>query len=122
MRVRLILVALLMLAGNAVAAEPERCGSAPVTGQVWQGDIRCNYDGRTLEMSACAALDRDYEDCLLRGVVDRLIAKATASEGPVSRANMFGPNYVDSVREAHVAWLDWRARECALATIFEMGG
>jgi uncharacterized protein YecT (DUF1311 family) len=114
------LVAALTFAGSAFAQEPAECGPEPFDGQIWQQDIRCDPNGTTLSMSACAALRRDHEECLLGAVVDRLLAKAGASEGQTS--GMFGPGYVDSIREAHVAWLAWRNRECALATLFDVGG
>lgn len=113
-------IAALTFAGSALAQEPAACGPAPFDGQVWQQDIRCDPNGPTLNMSACAALRRDYEECLLGGVVDRLLSRAAALEGATS--TMFGPGYVDSIREAHVAWLAWRDRECALATLFDVGG
>lgn len=113
-------IATLTVAGSAFAQEPAGCGPEPFDGQIWQQDIRCDPNGTTLSMSACAALRLDYEECLLGGVVDRLLSKAAASEGATSE--MFGPGYVDSIREAHVAWLAWRDRECALATLFEVGG
>jgi uncharacterized protein YecT (DUF1311 family) len=83
-------------------------------------DVRCNPQGSTMELAACASNDYQRADRAMNAVYGKLVSRAqemdrTLAPGDTDKA-------VDRLRKAQRAWVAWRSAECPLRSIQNKGG
>jgi uncharacterized protein YecT (DUF1311 family) len=85
-----------------------------------QDETKCNPDGDTSEMAACAEDDYQAEDAKLNKVYAKYLKKMQAMD--VDMGNSEGDTAVGRLKTAQRAWIAFRDAECPLESVDNMGG
>jgi uncharacterized protein YecT (DUF1311 family) len=85
-----------------------------------QDETKCNPDGNTAEMAACAYDDYDAEDAKLNKVYAKYLKKMQSMDADMG--NSEGDTAVGRLKTAQRAWIAFRDAECPLESVDNMGG
>jgi uncharacterized protein YecT (DUF1311 family) len=85
-----------------------------------QDETKCNPDGNTAEMAACAYDDYDAEDAKLNKVYAKYLKKMQNMDADMG--NSEGDTAVGRLKTAQRAWIAFRDAECPLESVDNMGG
>lgn len=85
-----------------------------------QDETKCNPDGDTSEMAACAQNDYQAEDAKLNKVYAKYLKKMQAMDADIG--NSEGDTAVARLKTAQRAWIAFRDAECPLESVDNMGG
>jgi uncharacterized protein YecT (DUF1311 family) len=85
-----------------------------------EDEIKCNPEGATFEMAACARDDFEKADKKLNTVYQKLLkslAQADKEYGSLGEESR-----VKRLKDAQRAWVAWRDPECLLRSVENFGG
>lgn len=85
-----------------------------------QDETKCNPDGNTAEMAACAQNDYQAEDTKLNKVYAKYLKKMQAMDDDMG--NSEDDTAVGRLKTAQRAWIAFRDAECPLESVDNMGG
>lgn len=85
-----------------------------------QDETKCNPDGNTAEMAACAENDYQAEDAKLNKVYAKYLKKMQSMDADMG--NNEGDTAVARLKTAQRAWIAFRDAECPLESVDNMGG
>jgi uncharacterized protein YecT (DUF1311 family) len=86
-------------------------------------DIKCNREGTTVEMAACASQDFSKADRMLNAIFAKFLAEAKKADTEAKSNVIKSSDTVEKrLRAAQRAWVSWRDAECDLLGIGSLGG
>ncbi|MGI9402711.1 MAG: lysozyme inhibitor LprI family protein [Rhizobiaceae bacterium] len=94
-----------------------------MAGEVSAQDIDCSAPSTQIEMTSCAGLEWEAADAELNAIWDKALAIAEDEDAfLISSGGDNRPGYVETLRNAQRAWIDFRDFACEFRGFQARGG